>query len=117
MAAGNSDSATQTPAGVVEEALLGQQTMAPYVFPTQKLKRRQTEPGKTPLVLVACGSFSREFPSISCPALDVPRHPSLTPTPPAITFLHLRMFEMASDFVRFNTEFEVCAGYLSPVRC
>lgn len=25
------------------------------------------------------------------------------------------MFEMASDFVRFNTEFEVCAGYLSPV--
>lgn len=33
----------------------------------------------------------------------------------AITFLHLRMFEMASDFVRFNTDFEVCAGYLSPV--
>lgn len=25
------------------------------------------------------------------------------------------MFEMASDFVRFNTDFEVCAGYLSPV--
>jgi len=25
------------------------------------------------------------------------------------------MFEMASDFVRFNTNFEVCAGYLSPV--
>lgn len=33
----------------------------------------------------------------------------------AITFLHMRMFEMASDFVRFNTDFEVCAGYLSPV--
>lgn len=33
----------------------------------------------------------------------------------AITFLHLRMFEMASDFVRFNTDFEVCGGYLSPV--
>jgi nicotinamide mononucleotide adenylyltransferase len=33
----------------------------------------------------------------------------------AITFLHLRMFEMAGDFVRFNTDFEVCAGYLSPV--
>ncbi|KAK3898159.1 hypothetical protein C8A05DRAFT_47444 [Staphylotrichum tortipilum] len=91
MAAGSSDSATQTPAGVVEEALLNQQTMTPYVFPTHKLKRRQTEAGKTPLVLVACGSFS------------------------PITFLHLRMFEMASDFVRFNTEFEVCAGYLSPV--
>ncbi|KAK4111434.1 Nucleotidylyl transferase [Canariomyces notabilis] len=64
---------------------------APYRFPTDKLKRRQTQPGKTPLVLVACGSFS------------------------PITFLHLRMFEMASDFVRFNTDFEVCAGYLSPV--
>lgn len=25
------------------------------------------------------------------------------------------MFEMASDFVRFNTSFEVCGGYLSPV--
>ncbi|KAK3998318.1 Nicotinamide/nicotinic acid mononucleotide adenylyltransferase 1 [Cladorrhinum sp. PSN332] len=62
-----------------------------YRFPHGKLKRRQTQPGKTPLVLVACGSFS------------------------PITFLHLRMFEMASDFVRFNTDFEVCAGYLSPV--
>jgi len=25
------------------------------------------------------------------------------------------MFEMASDYIRFNTNFEVCAGYLSPV--
>ncbi|KAK3331995.1 hypothetical protein B0T22DRAFT_289148 [Podospora appendiculata] len=66
-------------------------TLAPYSFPRQKLKQRQTQEGKTPLVLVACGSFS------------------------PITFLHLRMFEMASDFVRFNTDFEVCAGYLSPV--
>ncbi|KAB5583156.1 hypothetical protein GE09DRAFT_292368 [Coniochaeta sp. 2T2.1] len=32
-----------------------------------------------------------------------------------VTFLHLRMFEMASDFVRFNTEFEVIGGWLSPV--
>ncbi|KAK0629084.1 hypothetical protein B0T17DRAFT_505681 [Bombardia bombarda] len=66
-------------------------TLAPYTFPTQKLKRRQVLEGKAPLVLVACGSFS------------------------PITFLHLRMFEMASDFVRFNTEFEVCGGYISPV--
>ncbi|KAK3349356.1 hypothetical protein B0T25DRAFT_240081 [Lasiosphaeria hispida] len=66
-------------------------TLAPYTFPTQKLKFHLTQEGKTPLVLVACGSFS------------------------PITFLHLRMFEMASDFVRFNTDFEVCAGYLSPV--
>jgi nicotinamide mononucleotide adenylyltransferase len=69
----------------------GTTTLAPYSFPHHKLKRRQTQEGKTPLVLVACGSFS------------------------PITFLHLRMFEMASDFVRFNTNFEVCAGYLSPV--
>ncbi|KAK0641049.1 hypothetical protein B0T16DRAFT_334567 [Cercophora newfieldiana] len=69
----------------------GVTTLAPYSFPHHKLKRRQTQAGKTPLVLVACGSFS------------------------PITFLHLRMFEMASDFVRFNTNFEVCAGYLSPV--
>ncbi|GAB1315704.1 Nicotinamide/nicotinic acid mononucleotide adenylyltransferase 1 [Madurella fahalii] len=83
-------SGAQAPTTPSEQpALSGQQT--PYTFPTEKLKRRQTQPGKTPLVLVACGSFS------------------------PITFLHLRMFEMASDFVRFNTDFEVCAGYLSPV--
>jgi nicotinamide mononucleotide adenylyltransferase len=64
---------------------------SPYTFPTEKLKRQLVQAGKTPLVLVACGSFS------------------------PITYLHLRMFEMASDFVRFNTDFEVCAGYLSPV--
>jgi nicotinamide mononucleotide adenylyltransferase len=46
---------------------------------------------RTPLVLVACGSFS------------------------PVTYLHLRMFEMAVDFVRQNTEFEVVGGYLSPV--
>lgn len=32
-----------------------------------------------------------------------------------MTHLHLRMFEMASDFVRFNTEFELLGGYFSPV--
>lgn len=32
-----------------------------------------------------------------------------------ITYLHLRMFEMAADFAKFNTEFEVLGGYLSPV--
>ncbi|KAK4232595.1 nicotinamide mononucleotide adenylyl transferase [Podospora fimiseda] len=62
-----------------------------YRFPHDKLKLRQTESNRTPLVLVSCGSFS------------------------PITFLHLRMFEMALDYVRFNTDFEVCAGYLSPV--
>ncbi|KAB5566496.1 putative nicotinamide mononucleotide adenylyltransferase [Coniochaeta sp. 2T2.1] len=62
-----------------------------YQFPTHKLHRGPIKEGKTPLALVACGSFS------------------------PVTFLHLRMFEMASDFVRFNTEFEVIGGWLSPV--
>jgi nicotinamide mononucleotide adenylyltransferase len=61
-----------------------------YQFPVQKL-RRQTEPGKIPLVLVACGSFS----------------------PP--TYLHLRLFSMASDYVRTNTNYELVGGYMSPV--
>jgi len=46
---------------------------------------------KTPIALVACGSFS------------------------PITYLHLRMFEMAVDYVRQSTDFEVVAGYVSPV--
>ena len=52
------------------------QTEAQYAFPSQRLTLRQRYPEKTPLVLVACGSFS------------------------PITYLHLRMFEMASDYVR-----------------
>lgn len=46
---------------------------------------------RTPLVIVACGSFS------------------------PITYLHLRMFEMAIDAIREQTRFEVIAGYYSPV--
>ncbi|KIJ35710.1 hypothetical protein M422DRAFT_212490 [Sphaerobolus stellatus SS14] len=64
---------------------------SPYKFPTHRLKKTQTDASKTPLVLVACGSFS------------------------PVTYLHLRMFEMAVDHVRQNTEFEVVGGYLSPV--
>jgi nicotinamide mononucleotide adenylyltransferase len=77
--------ASTTPASVAS------QTLATYNFPTHRLKRRMIDPSKTPLVLVACGSFS------------------------PITYLHLRMFEMAADFAKFNTEFEVMGGYLSPV--
>jgi len=61
-----------------------------YTFPfdgTWQLK----DDSKTPLVLISCGSFS------------------------PITFLHLRMFEMCRDWAAENTEFEVVAGYLSPV--
>ncbi|WFD27426.1 hypothetical protein MNAN1_002422 [Malassezia nana] len=46
---------------------------------------------KTPLVIVACGSFS----------------------PP--TYLHLRMFEMAKDQVTEAGKYELLAGYYSPV--
>ncbi|KAF4977503.1 hypothetical protein FZEAL_5981 [Fusarium zealandicum] len=59
-----------------------------YVFPSHRLQRCSSQ--NTPLVLVACGSFS------------------------PITFLHLRMFPMARDHAR-NEGFEVVAGVLSPV--
>lgn len=62
-----------------------------YRFPAHKLRRRQSQDGKTPLVLVACGSFS----------------------PP--TFLHLRMFAMAWDSVRIGGTFEIMGAYMSPV--
>ncbi|KAL9101884.1 MAG: hypothetical protein Q9163_002905 [Psora crenata] len=62
-----------------------------YSFPHRKLKRVLKDGTRTPLVLVACGSFS----------------------PP--TYLHLRMFEIAADYVRENTPFEVIGGYMSPV--
>lgn len=78
-----------SPAGSVEHAEFT--LNAPYEFPTAKLKRRLTQPGKTPLCLVACGSYS------------------------PITFLHMRMFELAADFVKFQSNYELVGGYLSPV--
>lgn len=65
--------------------------MDEYHFPDARLKKKMDNPSKTPLLLVACGSFS------------------------PITFLHLRMFVMAADYVKHNTEFEMVGGYLSPV--
>ncbi|KAL8921738.1 MAG: hypothetical protein Q9172_003855 [Xanthocarpia lactea] len=62
-----------------------------YSFPRSRLKQAMSDPSKTPLLLVACGSFS------------------------PITYLHLRMFEMAADYAKYNTDFEVIGGYLSPV--
>jgi nicotinamide mononucleotide adenylyltransferase len=62
-----------------------------YEFPHHRLALTLRNPEKTPIVLVACGSFS------------------------PVTYLHLRMFEMAKDYVRQNTEFEILGGYLSPV--
>ena len=66
-------------------------SMDAYHFPDGRLQKKMEDPSKTPLLLVACGSFS------------------------PITFLHLRMFMMARDYVRFSTEFEIIGGYLSPV--
>jgi nicotinamide mononucleotide adenylyltransferase len=62
-----------------------------YSFPERRLKRVMDDPNKTPLLLVACGSFS------------------------PITYLHLRLFEVAADYVKFSTDFEIIGGYLSPV--
>jgi len=64
---------------------------ADYAFPTHRLVKMMRNPEKQPIVLVACGSFS------------------------PVTYLHLRMFEMAVDFIRQNTNFEIMGGYLSPV--
>jgi nicotinate (nicotinamide) nucleotide adenylyltransferase len=66
-------------------------TLEQYEFPHNRLRRQIIHADRTPLVLIACGSFS------------------------PITFLHLRMFEMAADYARFNTEYEVVGAYLSCV--
>ncbi|KAH7395940.1 hypothetical protein BKA64DRAFT_709313 [Cadophora sp. MPI-SDFR-AT-0126] len=67
------------------------QSLHTYTFPRDRLRLRQTNGDKIPLVLIACGSFS------------------------PITYLHLRMFELGADFAKFNTDFEVMGGYFSPV--
>lgn len=96
----------------MESAPAGTVTMQNYRFPVHRLKSEMKNPDRTPLVLIACGSFS------------------------PITFLHLRMFEMAAgvfqlhllpickqpvadppcpDYARFNTNYEVVGAYLSAV--
>lgn len=62
-----------------------------YQFPTHRLATKLNDDSKYPLVIVACGSFS------------------------PITYLHLRMFEMALDAINEQTRFEVIGGYYSPV--
>ncbi len=66
-------------------------TLEGYKFPTHRLAKFLYDDTKYPLVIVACGSFS------------------------PITYLHLRMFEMALDAIRESTQFEVIGGYYSPV--
>ncbi|KAG6381954.1 hypothetical protein JVT61DRAFT_580 [Boletus reticuloceps] len=62
-----------------------------YAFDSHRLRKILRDSSKQPIVLVVCGSFS------------------------PVTYLHLRMFEMAKDYVRHNTNFEIVGGYLSPV--
>ncbi|KAJ1564478.1 hypothetical protein HK405_014773, partial [Cladochytrium tenue] len=64
---------------------------ATYVFPRDKLAREMKDPSKTPLAIVACGSYS------------------------PVTYLHLRMFEMMYDFIEDHGEFELIGAYFSPV--
>ena len=63
---------------------------ANYIFPRHKLKKT-VDPAKTPLVVVACGSYS------------------------PVTYLHLRMFEMGYDYIQDSEKFEIIGGYFSPV--
>lgn len=62
-----------------------------YSFPVHRLATTLSDELKYPLVIVACGSFS------------------------PITYLHLRMFEMALDAILEQTRFEIIGGYYSPV--
>ncbi|KAJ2795395.1 Nicotinamide/nicotinic acid mononucleotide adenylyltransferase 1 [Coemansia guatemalensis] len=62
-----------------------------YIFPTHKLAKTLQDSSKVPLVLVACGSYS------------------------PVTYLHLRMFEMAADYFNDHSKYELIGGYFSPV--
>lgn len=77
----------EVPHGIVRQA----NNLKDYQFPAHRLKQRLRNSNKLPLVIVACGSFS------------------------PITYLHLRMFEMALDAISEQTRFEVIGGYYSPV--
>ncbi|CAI4047137.1 hypothetical protein N7582_003996 [Saccharomyces uvarum] len=77
----------EVPHGIVRQA----RNLEDYEFPSHRLSKKLLDPNKLPLVIVACGSFS------------------------PITYLHLRMFEMALDAISEQTRFEVIGGYYSPV--
>ncbi|OJA18853.1 hypothetical protein AZE42_05232 [Rhizopogon vesiculosus] len=64
-----------------------------YTFPSHRLRQtlHDCTGTKQPIVLVACGSIN------------------------PITYNHLRMYEIANDFVREKTDFEIVGEYLSPV--
>ncbi|KAK6453902.1 NAD(+) salvage pathway [Scheffersomyces xylosifermentans] len=77
----------EVPHGIQRQA----RSLDKYEFPTHRLATTLSDDSKYPLVIVACGSFS------------------------PVTYLHLRMFEMALDAISEQTRFEVIGGYYSPV--
>ena len=77
----------EVPHGVQRQAI----TLALYSFPVHRLATTLSDELKYPLVIVVCGSLS------------------------PITYLHLRMFEMAADAIQERTKFEIIGGYYSPV--
>lgn len=87
----DANGASSSSSSTSERSFTSTPVLESYVFPEHRLKTVMEDPSKTPLLLVACGSFS------------------------PITYLHLRMFEMAADYAKFSTDFEVVGGYLSPV--
>jgi len=76
----------EIPTGITRQATI----LENYRFADHRLTPLIDET-KEPLVIVACGSFS------------------------PVTYLHLRIFEMALDNIRESTNFEVIGGYYSPV--
>lgn len=82
--------------------------LATYVFPQRRLKSSLNNSKKDPLVLVACGQADPSYPHT---ILWTDRTTgSFNP----ITFLHLRMFEMAYDHVKLSTDFEVVGSISTP---
>lgn len=77
----------EVPHGIQRQA----KSLEKYQFPNHRLATTLSDDSKFPLVIVACGLFS------------------------PITYLHLRMFEMALDAITEQTRFEVVGGYYSPV--
>ncbi|WBW74044.1 nicotinamide mononucleotide (NMN) adenylyltransferase [Schizosaccharomyces osmophilus] len=77
----------EVPRGITRQA----RQLDDYSFPCHRFRENLINESKIPLVLVACGSYS------------------------PITYLHLRMFEMATDTIHEQTNMELIAGYFSPV--
>ncbi|MCJ1336417.1 hypothetical protein MMC09_001693 [Bachmanniomyces sp. S44760] len=86
-----SDTDTQAHMNSISHSALYNNDLSNYTLPGDRLQRVMKDDSKSPLLLVACGSYS------------------------PITYLHLRMFEMAADYIKFSTDFELIGGYLSPV--